>query len=88
MHEVYMPHQMTQKHETEVELAKDMQRQQNSQAYLDQIKKTQNERNANYTQTLQMQIQQHELQKQQEVYEKKQLQNVIKERAAVVRSFE
>lgn len=41
-----------------------------------------------YHQTLQMQIQQHELQKQQDNYEKLQQQNIIKERAAVVKSFE
>jgi len=35
-----------------------------------------------------MQIQQHELQKQQDLYEKAYQQNTIKERAAVVKNFE
>lgn len=74
--------------ESEIEKQKEAQRQMNSQAYLDQIRKVQQERNMSYNQTLQMQIQQHELQKQQDLYEKAFQQNTIKERAAVVKNFE
>jgi hypothetical protein len=88
MQEVYLPHQMNSQQESEIEKQKEAQRQMNSQAYLDQIRKVQQERNMSYNQTLQMQIQQHELQKQQDLYEKAFQQNTIKERAAVVKNFE
>lgn len=88
MQEVYLPHQMNSVQESEIEKQKEAQRQMNSQAYLDQIRKVQQERNMSYNQTLQMQIQQHELQKQQDLYEKAFQQNTIKERAAVVKNFE
>jgi hypothetical protein len=88
MQEVYLPHQMNSQQESEIEKQKEAQRQMNSQAYLDQIRKVQQERNMSYNQTLQMQIQQHELQKQQDLYEKAYQQNTIKERAAVVKNFE
>lgn len=79
---------MNSQQESEIEKQKEAQRQMNSQAYLDQIRKVQQERNMSYNQTLQMQIQQHELQKQQDLYEKAYQQNTIKERAAVVKNFE
>lgn len=79
---------MNSQQESEIEKQKEAQRQMNSQAYLDQIRKVQQERNMSYNQTLQMQIQQHELQKQQDLYEKAFQQNTIKERAAVVKNFE
>lgn len=63
MQDVYIPSKVSQQQETENEIMKDVQRQQNSQAYMDQLKKVQHDRNQNYSQTLQMQIQQHELQK-------------------------
>jgi hypothetical protein len=78
MQEVYLPHQMNSQQESEIEKQKEAQRQMNSQAYLDQIRKVQQERNMSYNQTLQMQIQQHELQKQQDLYEKAFQQNTIK----------